>query len=247
MLHFPVLRTRRLAIQLRELSIADSLRIAQIPSHLGEAQTSAFLAAAVVSVTPQTLSEPAHWTVEERMMTVCHYLAVTSDGVPDFPVGEGNYSDYLDVRPGESQEEIELIELEGDRWRMRPLMGIDAERIERLDGEIPELSGRAHWLVGGMAAQLFREGDADHEEHTDDAALLERMRIFSAFPESAFLKLLASYREGRVKQQHLFATDFSATGIVALPKKGGRENLPPARFSGIACISDFAQALAGRP
>jgi hypothetical protein len=247
MLYFPILRTRHLAIQLRELSIADSLRIARIPAHLGEASTSAFLAAAVLSVTPPSLADPALWTVEERMMAVCHYLAVTSDGEPDFAVGEGKYSDYLAVSPDDNQEQIDLIELEGDHWKMRALIGREAERIERLEGEIPELSGRAHWMVGGMAAQLIRDGEAMNEEHTDDAALLERMCVFSGFPESSFLKLFASYREDRTRLQHLFATDFSATGIVALPKKGGRDDLPPARFPGVACVSRLAQTPAGRP
>ena len=43
MIYFPPLRTRRLTVQLRELSIGDSLTLAAMPGHMEEASTTAFL------------------------------------------------------------------------------------------------------------------------------------------------------------------------------------------------------------
>ncbi|WP_197714678.1 hypothetical protein, partial [Nitrosomonas supralitoralis] len=87
MIHFPILRTRRLTVQLKELSIGESIAIAAMPSHLEEAVTTAFLLKAVA--TAKGIENPADWTVQERMMVVCHYLASVSDDGPDFAVGDG--------------------------------------------------------------------------------------------------------------------------------------------------------------
>ena len=47
MIHFPVLRTRRLTIQLRELTLGEALAIASIPSDQDQAATTAMLRACV--------------------------------------------------------------------------------------------------------------------------------------------------------------------------------------------------------
>jgi hypothetical protein len=245
MINIPVLKVRRLTVRLRELSIGQAVSLAQIPAHRHEALTTEFLKAAIES---SSVENPEDWTVEERMMAVGHYLASTNDAGPDFAVGEGSYSDYLDVRPpvmGLAPDmTLDLGELEGDRWRLRHLTGAHAEAIERLAGELPGIAGRLHWIIGGMAAQLLR-AEESQDERLEDAELLERMRVFAGFPESGFVRLLVMYNDGRQKIANIFTTEFSDEGIVALPKKGARgDTLPPARFHGRSCLSAFAQALA---
>lgn len=248
MLHFPVLRTRRLTVQLRELSIGESIAIAAMPPQLDEAACTAFLRHAVESV--QGIDDPAHWTVQERMLSVCHYLAAVAEDGPDFSLGAGRYSDYLDgAHDIESTEPVEVGEVGDDVWRVRHLTGAMAESIERMSGEVAGVSGRLHWLLGGMAAQLVRAGeqvpDAAAGEGAFDEFLVERMRIFSAFPESDFAALLGLYLIGRDRLRHLFLIDFDERGLVARPREGAAVDLPSARFPARACLGGIVRELVG--
>ena len=244
MIYFPVLRMRRLTVQLRELSIGESIKIASMPVHLEEAAITAMLRYAVESVKGKDIIEdPAHWTVQERIMTVCHYLASTSDGEPDFTIGKGRYSDYLDGGndAGLAESDINIGEVGGDIWHIRQLTGAMAESIERLSGEIPGISGKLHWLLGGMAAQLTIEGENRSNpvdgEGKFDQFLVDRMKVMAGYPESDFNALLGMYFAGREKLHHLFHIEFDNNGIVSLPKGGAASDLPPARFPVSACLS----------
>ena len=141
MIHFPVLRTRRLTVQLRELSIDESIAIAAMPVHLEEAAYTAFLRYAVVMDDGKN-TDPACWTVQERMLAVCHYLASVLEDGPDFSIGPGHYSDYLsdspDISTPASSERLRSVILAMDSGGIRHLTGAMAESIERLLGEMPK-------------------------------------------------------------------------------------------------------------
>ena len=250
MVHFPVLRTRRLTVQLRELSIGESVSIAAMPPHMAEAACSAFLQCAVQSF--QGGESLAGWTVQERMLAVCHYLASTAEDGPNFSLGKGHYSDYLDGQADieSPTQPVELGEVGGDVWCIDHLTGAMAESIERMQGEVERVEGRLHWLLGGMAAQLVRRGEvvphvASQAPGAFDEYLVKRMRVISGFPESDFLRLMSLYSMGRQKLHHLFRTEFSHDGILAMPKeKGGvASDLPPARFPVHTCLSRLAREL----
>lgn len=256
MIHFPILRTRRLTVQLRELSIGESIAIAAMPSHLQEAECTAFLRAAVKSA--QGVEDPAQWTVQERILAVCHYLAATAEDGPDFSVGAGRYADYLDggADVDMKAQQIEVGEVGGDDWHMRHLTGAMAESIERMAGEVTDAHGapipaRLHWILGGMACQLVRAGesiaDASVGEGAFDEFLSERMRVMAAFPESDFAALMGLYFSGRDRLHHLFRVDFGDDGIITLPKGGAAGNLLPARFPVRSCLSRIALNLGGKP
>lgn len=244
MIYFPILRMRRLTVQLRELSIGESIKIASIPVHLEEAAITAMLRCAVESVSGKDIIEdPAHWTVQERIMVVCHYLASISDGEPDFTIGSGRYSDYLDGGKDAAVMESSIVvgDVGGDIWHIRHLTGAMAESIERLSGEVDSVAGKLHWLLGGMAAQLTIEGENSPSpidgEGKFDQFLVDRMKVMAGYPESDFNSLLGLYFDGREKLQHLFHIEFSENGIVSLPKGGEVSNLPPARFPVSTCLS----------
>lgn len=251
MIYFPPLRTRRLTVQLRELTIGDSLALAAMPGHLGEASCTAFLRHAVESA--KGLADPAEWTVQERMLAVCHYLAATAEDGPDFSLGNGHYSDYLDgaadIRTDTDQRATG--EVGGDTWHVRHLTGVMSESIERLVGEIPGLKPRLHWLVGAMAAQMVRAEeevpDGSSGEGAFDEFLLARMKIMLAFPESDFEALMALHLAGQDELHHLFRIEFTDDGIVAMPKGGVAGKLPPARFPVYTCLSRLARELVGKP
>lgn len=254
MIHFQPLRTRRLTVQLRELSIEESVSIAAMPSHLDEATTTAFLRKAIDAVNGD--SDPANWTVQERTMAVCHYLAAVSDDGPDFSVGDGGgkYSDYLNVSVDEpaNLDRVELGEVGGDLWFVRHLTGAMVESVERLAGEIGGISKKFHWLLGCMAAQLVRESedfpDPSNGERAFDDFLISRMRVMAAYPESDFVLLMSGYLSAREKLHHLFKIEFAEEGglVVSPSSEGGAEgSLPPARFPVRNCITPMAYELVG--
>jgi hypothetical protein len=241
MRHFPSLRTKRLNVQLQEISIGDSIEVAAMPVHLEQAECTAFLRSVVKS---STIEEPATWTVQERMLAVAHYLASVLDDGPDFPLGAGHYSDYLDGMADNCLENYHLGQIGDDDWSMSHLTGGMAEAIERLEGEL-KVPSRMHWILGCMAAQLVRSG----EENPDPASgqydewLLNRMRIISSYPESDFEQLMIAFYAGREQLHHLFRIDFGIDGgLVALPK-GGAGELPPARFQVRSGLSPFALSM----
>lgn len=248
MLYFPPLRTARLTLTYQELTIGQSIALAGMPPDAEMAGCTAMLRS--VCTVEKGPADPGDWTVQERMFALCHYLAVVSDDGPDFAVGDGRYTDYLDAGRAAVPERSDTFEVQGDAWHAVHLTGAAAEAIERLRGEVEGLNGRLHWLLGGMAAQLRRAGEeAPSPSSAGDAFdqfLVDRMQTFTAFPESAFAQLLAGYHEARFALAHLFDVDFGATGLVAMPK-GGADGLPPARFPFASCLTAVARRLGGKP
>ncbi|NYT68799.1 hypothetical protein [Pusillimonas noertemannii] len=243
-LNFPVLRTKRLTIQLKELSLGESIAVAGMPVHLNEAIATAFLRTAASSVKGE--QDPAKWTVQERTFAVCHYLACVRDDGPDFSLGDNSkYSDYFDGESDISQA-VRLVpvgEIGGDAWNVRHLTGGMAESIERIAGLVDGIGGRLHWMLGQMAAQLVRDGEEtplpeDGEGEFDDW-LATRMKIMAGFPSSEFELMVYAFGEGRDKLHHLFRMHYDDSGLLAMPKEGAAAGLPPARFpvrSGLASI-----------
>lgn len=249
MVHFPILRTRRFTLTLRELTIGQSISLASLPSHLEQAEVTQFLKFVVENVDGVD-KNPASWTVQERTLALCHYLAATSSDGPDFSVGDGKFSDYFDGTKDHGESRADIGVVGGDKWFVTDLTGRDAETIERLDGELEGITGRIHWILGAMAAQLRREGEDKNESMTDgdyEKFVLDRMKVFSSFPESDFMSLMALFFTGLDRLMHFFDIDFSDSGIVFLPTEAAEvKNLPPARFPVGACISQGAFRLVGK-
>lgn len=244
MIHFPPIKTRRLNLELKELTISQAVALASMPPKLEEAEYTKFLRFIIKE--SEGLSDPLDWTVQERMLVVAQYLSATHDEGPDFPIGdEAHYSDYLE---GETDifyadEQVPVGELEGDTWKIQHLLGRHAEAIESLLGEIKDPDGEPitpyfHFLLGTMAAQLVREGE-EIPDPKDGAGkyeefLLNRMKIFANYPESAFAALMFMWDQGRERLHHLFTIEIDRVngGYVAAPKGGAADsrNLPLARF-----------------
>lgn len=247
---FPVLRTRRLTVQFKELAIGDAISVGGMPEHLSEAECTAFLKYAIKEVISGS-TDPAEWTVQERALGVAHYLASVAEDGPDFALGENKYSDFLDGVADISLalKQVPIGEIADDHWEIRHLTGGMAEAIERLIGEVPQLSPRLHWVVGSMAAQLVRVGEKIPELGTDgqyDEWLHERMKVLMAFPETDFEQLMGAYDMGREKLHHLFTYNFNDDGIVIMAKEGGAKDKAFARFPVRACLSKLARTMAGK-
>jgi hypothetical protein len=246
MIYFPELRTQRLTVKLRELTIEQSIKLAEIPIQSAELTCSEFLRCAIESINGE--QDVLNWTVQERIFAVSHYLSTIADDKPDFSLSQGRYSDYLELETDKELKQLEVCELGGDKWLINPLTGRMTESIERLTGEL-SLKGRSHWLFGAMAAQLIMESENLPEWASDneyDLWLKKRMETFLAFPASDFESLMLHYRLKNQELQHIFTIDFDDNGMVVLPKNGADGSLPPARFRVDSCLSRLAKQLASR-
>ncbi len=246
MSYFPPFRTSRLTVNLKEISISQSVKIASMPSKLIEVSCTEFLRCAIEK--SENIPDPLDWTAQERMFAVSHYLACTSDGSPDFKIGNGNYSDYLDVSNGSFVESVNVGEVAGDHWATKNLTGRMLESIERLDGEIEGLSGRLYWMLGAMSAQLVMTNDDTPQPISDseyDKWLLDRMRVFANFPDTQFESLMLLWLSASEGLKHLFSIQFDDFGVVVMPREGAEGNLPSARFPVRSCLSRLSLEMAG--
>jgi len=252
---FNEIRTRRLTIGLREISIGNAILTTSIPFNEYERTTTAFLNAVAIC---DQMPDNKDWTVQERILAVCQYLsAINGEEEPDFKVGSGHYSDYLaagnDVGLDENKalKTYAIGEIGGDTWKIRHLTGRMAQSIERLQGEVKlsedhPILGYPHWELGCMAAQMFLEKEPDYPdtEGQYDEWLLHRMIVLLQFPQSAFTTLRQAFHDGRGQLEHLFAIELCDDGIVVMPRGAGSA-LPPARFCLHPWLSKTTQGLAG--
>lgn len=243
--YIPPLRLQTQTIQMQELTIGQALNIASMPVHLMEASTTAFLRYATEKA---ERVDPLFWTIEERMIGVAHYLAATSDGEPDFPIGDGKFSDFLipDDKPRLFMKDAG--EVAGDSWHVRPLTGMLAESIERIASSgIGNFTESAYWTTARMACQMFRHGESIPDANTQsgelDLWLSDRLKIIGAFPESDFMHLLVAFESARPALTHLFTVTSDDKGLVALPKGGAGS---PARFPVRSCIGNWAARHGGK-
>jgi len=248
-INIPTLRTKRLTVQMKELSIMDAIALASIPPDMNEEATSFFLRATVGEVSG--VVDVSQWTVQERTLATCHYMASTFDDGPNFALmnGECHYSDYLMGDHDYRNDKIDIGEIEGDKWVVRQLTGELSCAIERLRGEIAGFSNHAHWQFGLMAAQLVPNGDAGEGLTAGalDEFLLARMKVIASYPESVFTLLLARYQAALSELEHLLRLSFDGSGILVVPnKQEGSAAIRPARFPVSTCVTSLAKELGGK-
>lgn len=249
MIHFPPIQTGRLNVQLRELTIQESVDLAASPPGRHEAEMTALLR--IISKASGPNTDPARWTVQERILALTHYMACTSDDTGNFAVGDegARFLDYLDADIDAAPEFCDAGEACGEQWIARQLIGAQAEALESL------CTTRLQWTAGDMAARMFEAGNADGMPDAVDAPsdyavwLKDRMALFLAMPESEFSELHTAYLRGLGALHHLFSLDFDTEGHIVLPKatSGGGAAKAPARFLAASCIGFLARHLGPRP
>lgn len=276
MIHFPLLSTVRLSVQMQELTIGQSMAIAGHPEGSDEAANTLMLRSCAV----QTNIDPLHWTMQERALGVGQYLMAINTDQPDFPIGDkAKFTDYLqadkDLDPATVATPLYLGQISGDHWAMQHLYGYMMEAIERVyglvdmpprpDGQRQPMTPRQHWLFGCMAAQMALVSVGDEVRITGvlngppapesvgeyDDWLIQRMKVLSAWPDSQFAALYMVYRIGKNALSHLFDWEFSTEGRpVFLPRAEAQKEagavLPPATFPVDACLSPTARELGGK-
>lgn len=244
MLDIPVLRSKRLILEMKEISMLNAIKLANMSQHLTERQNTFLINSILEKV--EGIENPLLWTIQERIFCIGHYIAATQDGDPDFEIGNAHFSDYLQAEKHYQFDSYDLGEYEDDLWTAVPLLGVMAETIERLEGEIEGIENRTHWYLGCMACQLIPNGDAlDYNSPDYDTQVLERMIVLSQVPESNFLYLMGLLTTAHQHFDHLFNISISDDGVVAMPREGGAD-LPYARFPAHTAITTLSKQLCGK-
>lgn len=235
MIYFDPLRTRRLSVDLQELSIDDAETLCMMPEHLEQASITALLQRAVKPndrEMPGQVGDPRMWTVQERMMVMAHYMAhTTDDGERNFSLGDGRLSDYL-LNGTDYVESISLGVIDGDEILMRPLLGFQAEAIERLVLGGRFRANRLSWWACAMACQMTKAGE-EPKPYQGDAEYLEWVYSMASairqLPESDFLQLLYAFLDGTKQLDHFFKLTYTDLIIATKPTQED-SSLPSARF-----------------
>lgn len=248
MITFPHIRTRRISVRLRELRLDDSIAILKLPGDRHELCTTELLrriADQAQAPRPGYVTDPRLWTLEERALLVCNYLMLVSDDGPDFSVGEGTMSSYVELSADLSMDEVALGKIGDVECAMRPMLGLHAEVLESM------CTNRLEWVIGAMAVQIIERGAAGIEwadlgQADLIKALRDRMATIRALPESEFEAMLAAFFSGQSKLYHFMHPVIGDDGVTwaRLDQKEGA-GMQPARFRPISCISPATRGLFG--
>lgn len=247
MIHFPSLRTRRVSVTLKELSLDEAISMCKIPETRHEAAITQFLrfsAEGADQPRPEYVTDPRLWTVSERLRLVVQYLTFVADDGPDFSVGSRRLLDYIDFTAEAEALVIEGIEVDGIEMQMRPLLGIQAEALENL------CKDRGEWMTGCIASQIVPVGQSPAWDDMPDVAVLAwhkaRIEELRAKPESHFERLIPIFMDGQEALRQFFHLGVSDDGIVCMSNQPGDE-VPPGRFRPSSCLSQSTRSLFAGP
>ncbi|MFM0608685.1 hypothetical protein PQR05_29565 [Paraburkholderia sediminicola] len=244
------LRTARLEVRLRELSIGDEIALCHMLDGQHEKALSEFLRRAVEhaeALSERHVTDPRAWTIGERYLALAHYNLHAREDGPDYPITESTkLSDYLD-RARESHEPI-MFEALDDNWVFRPATGAALEALETMQIGAA-ITGRTFWLFGLMAMQLLRAGEEMPDPVSENADyttwLARRIDIMRALPGSDMEKLYAPFREANEQATLFFRVWFDDEGVIVMPKEA-QAATPAARFLVHSGFSELALALSGK-
>lgn len=246
MIDFPQLRTARVSVALKELTLDQAITMCRIPEDRHEAAISQFLrfsAEGADAPTPGYIKDQRLWTVSERLRLVVQYLMGVTDDGPDFSLGQdkrARLSRYIDFTAEPGDMLLSGIDVGSGPMEMRPLLGVQAEALEKL------CSDRGGWMVGCIAAQVLPVGECPDWSSMSDVAVLAwhkaRIDATRAMPESHFERLAAVFLEGQYELRQFFLLGVGDDGIVCMPTEPGDE-VPPGRFRASSCISPSTRNL----
>jgi hypothetical protein len=244
MINIPRVRTRRIAVQPREITIGEAIGLCKMPPERAHAAETQFLRCAFGSLEKPAegyVDDPLRMTVEERAYLTCRYLSSVGTEA-DFEVAPGaRLGDYIDFSDDIKDVRHDLGEVAGSRWVMIPLLGIHAELLERL------CTGSGEWMRGMFAAQVYAADEvvpdfSDMPEADALGLLKARMAHVLDMPESSAEGLFAAWMAGREAMEHFFIMTVDADGPCFAARKGAAVQTP-ARFRVDACVGQLAIGL----
>lgn len=244
MIDFPQIRTARVSVALKELSLDQAIALCRIPSSRHEEAISKFLkyaAAGAECPAAGYVVDQRMWTVSERLRLVVQYLMGVADDGPDFSVGKSaRLSSYIDFTEEAKALVIDGIDVGAGPMEMRPLLGLQAEALEQL------CNSRGEWMIGCIAAQILPVAEVPNWDGMSDVAILAwhkaRMDAVRGMSESQFERLVSVFLDGQSALRQFFHLGVGDDGIVCMPNEPGDE-VPPGRFRASSGISQSTRSL----
>lgn len=250
MIQIPALRSERINARMCELSIRAQVDLASLPAVLGEEQRRSYFLRAAVTESFGKVSDPADWTVQERIWAVATYLGGVGED-PNFWVGsEARLADYLYTDDPSRPESVDLAEFGAEGYSLKHMLGKESEIVETV------CRTRFDWTLADMAVRLVRSGEPARPCPKQSPGefqewLTKTMSVYAQFAGSDFDQLWLAYRTGMSELDHLFRLVASEAGFLCIPKQrqGVSEQpapqLPLGRFPVPSCIGQIARSLAG--
>ncbi len=252
MTYFNPLRTQRLSVDMQELTIDQAEALCEMPPELEQEGVTAMLKFIVKQEgrpLPDQVVDPRMWTVQERMLVMAHYQSHVTEGDPNFEIGNGaRFSDYM-LDGTDYVESVSLGLIDGEEIVIRPLLGFQAEAIERivLGGRMRK--NRLSWWACAMACQMYKAGetppiglsDADYQQ-----LVLVRAQAIRSLTESEFATMLYAFLAGTRKLDHFFQLVYTDDAIAAEPVTEG-QGFHPTRFPVRAAIRSSTLRILGIP
>jgi hypothetical protein len=211
---FQPIKTKRLDVRLRELSVREVRAVCEISPRSHEATVTKFLSFATGFDATRSGLDPMLMTVQERAFLVCQYLAAMLDDGPNFGVGaDMRLSDFLDFEADHYADEVLVGEIQGEPVYMGNLLGQHAVDLETM------CKSRGDWRIGMMACQIRLESmpavDLSTMSEVERIGWLDsRIEAISSMPESQAAELFDTvFVPGQQKLRHLFDVALDNDGI----------------------------------
>lgn len=244
MIIIPKLRTRRMAVEMRELKLGESIALCRMQPDRPAAAETAFLSMVCEFSRPtdRHVTDPRQLTAQERARLTSHYLSAVSEQA-DFAIGDAHLSDYLLIDRDLQIDRLALGRVGDMGLVMVPLLGCHLELLERRS------QSTGDWLRGMVACQIYAEGEAI----PDVAAMPEiealqwldtRVQEFESLAESEAEAVVDLFNQGSATLTHFFDLVVDKDGPCFLPA-GGSAAKAAGRFRASAAVSQTARDMAG--
>lgn len=249
------LNTARISVSMSVLNMDQVEELCEIPAVYEQRTYTALLRHVCTPIErPGAVADPRMWSINERMYVAAYYMSSTREDGPDFPIGKGNFHDYLLGQTDFTPEVANIgFDFEGQAMIYSPMLGYQAEAIETLIEGGTFKKNNYSWWAATMAACL-RSADEEPLPYNDDAqyeaALLERIRGVRKLADPQFVGLFDYYRQCEQQAAHFVHAVTNLHGVLAMQvsepnAEKGVPELAPARFPAHSCISERARQIMG--
>ena len=250
MKYIPPINTLRISVKLHEPNMDGIEKALEVPSQFEQRTATEVLRGIIDPIErPGAVADPRMWSVNERMFVIASYMSATREDGPDFPIGEGKFSDYL-LDASDYVADVPF-ECAGRALIYSPLHGYQAEIIETLlvSGNYSNTS--YSWWKACIAA-CVRGADEEPLQYQDDnqydALLVDRIKDVGSLGDSDFVELFDAYQLAAQRGAHMVYAITNAHGVLAAQVSEPPEGVPvlaPARFPSRSAISKRAREIMG--
>jgi len=244
--------TNRISVELSEIDIDHSEAVCAIPVQFEQRTATELLKGVIRPIDrPGAVADPRMWSVSERMFVIALYMSATRDDGPNFPIGNGKFSDY--ILDGTDYVAEVPFECNEQSLIYSPLLGYQAEIIETLIAGGTFSNTSYSWWKACIAA-CVRGADEEPTPYIDDGQyeteLVKRIHSVGGLADSEFAALFDAYLQAAQRGAHMVYAITNVYGVLAAQvsepdAEKGVPELAPARFPAVSAISIRARQIMG--